>query len=169
MELEIRAPKIVTNEHQYTKTTEDKKFIFWINAHTPIQKQSNQDWNTPIHLKNNGPHIKVPLIFWFLIMIFNLCFYHRLWVKWVCIHIGNSSGHIGQTHSRFQKHLLMFKTEWNAHEIDILDNLFDYRQPHQHVINTSTWSKKIVYIAHLIILCTSTETSIYWKFKDKIF
>ena len=28
-----------------------KKFIFWISAHTPIEKQSNQDWNTPIHLK----------------------------------------------------------------------------------------------------------------------
>ena len=29
--------------------------------------------------------------------------------------------------------------------------------------------KTVLYIAHLIILCTSTETSIYWKFKDKIF
>ena len=47
MRLQITA-KIVTNGHQYTKTTEDKKFIFWINAHTPIEKQSNQDWNTPI-------------------------------------------------------------------------------------------------------------------------
>ena len=28
-------------------------------------------------------------------MVFNLCFYHQLWVKWVCIHIGNSYGHIG--------------------------------------------------------------------------
>ena len=35
-------------------------------AHTPVEKQSNQDWNTPIHLKSNSPHIKVPLIFWFL-------------------------------------------------------------------------------------------------------
>ena len=87
--------KIVTNGHQYTKTTEDKKFIFWINAHTPIEKQSNQDWNTPIHLESNGPHIKVPLIFWFLIMIFYWCLYHQLWVKWLCIDTGNSSGHIG--------------------------------------------------------------------------
>ena len=60
-----------------------------------------------IHLKNNGPHIKVPLIFWLLIMTFNLCSYHQLWVKWACIHIGNSSGHIGQTHSRFPKCLWM--------------------------------------------------------------
>ena len=60
--------------HQYINTTEDEKFIFWINAHTPIEKESNQDWNTTIHLKNNGPHITVPLIFWFLIMTFYLCF-----------------------------------------------------------------------------------------------
>ena len=69
--------KIVTNGHQYTKNTEDEKFIFWINAHTPI----DQDWNTPIHVKNNGPHIKVSLIFWFVIMIFYLCLYHQLWIK----------------------------------------------------------------------------------------
>ena len=59
-----------------------KKFIFWINAYNPIKKQSSQDQNTPIHLKNNAPHIKVPLIFCFLIMTFNLHFHHQLWVKW---------------------------------------------------------------------------------------
>ena len=116
--------KIVTNGHQYTKATEDKKFIFWINAHSPIEKQSNQDWNISIHLKNNGPHIKVPLIFWFFTMIFYLCFYHQLWVKWVLIHIGNCSGHIGQTHSRFPKYLSMSDTECNANQSYILDNLF---------------------------------------------
>ena len=81
----------------------------------------------PIHLKNNGPHIKVPLIFWFLIMTFGLSFYHQLWVKWVHIHIGfgNNSGHIEQTHLRFPKCLWMFDTELNAHQIGILDNLFD--------------------------------------------
>ena len=109
----------------YTKTTEDKKFTFWINAHTPIEKQSNQDWNTSIHLKSNGQHIKAPLIFWFLIMIFYLCFYPQLWVKWVCIDIGNSSGHIRQTYSWFPKYLWMFDSEWKTYEIDILDNLFN--------------------------------------------
>ena len=99
--------KIVTNGHQYTRTTEDKKFIIWINAHTPIEKQSNLDWNTSIHLKSNRPYINVPLIFWFLIMIFYLCFYHQLWFKWVCIDIGNSSGYIRQTHSRFPKYLTL--------------------------------------------------------------
>ena len=47
-------------------TTEDKKFIFWINDHTLIEKQSKQDWNTPIHLKSNGPHKKVLWPFGFL-------------------------------------------------------------------------------------------------------
>ena len=112
--------KIVTNGHQYIKTTEDKKFSSWINAHSPIEKQSNY-----IHLKNDGAHIKVPLIFWFLIMIFYLRFYHQLWVKWVCIDIGNNSGHIEQTHSRFSKYMWMSDTEWKAHQIDILDNLLN--------------------------------------------
>ena len=36
--------------------------------------------------------------------------------------------------------------------------------------NTFTWSKRtVLYIVDLIILCTSTETCINWKFKDKIF
>ena len=52
----------------------------------------------PMYLKNNGPHIKVPLIFWFLIMTFDLCFYKQLWLKWVCIKIGNNSDHIEKTH-----------------------------------------------------------------------
>ena len=89
-------------------------------------------------------------------MIFHLCLYYQLWVKWVCIHIGNSSGHIRLTHSRFSKYLWMFNTERHAHKI--------------YILNSSTRREKTaLYIAHLIILCTSTETSIYWKFKDKIF
>ena len=139
---------ILTNWHQYTKTTEDKKLIFWINIHTWIEKKSNEDWNTSIPLKNNGPHVKVPLIFWFLIIIF-YCFYHQLWVKWVCIHIGNCSGHTGQTHLRFPKYQWMFDTEWNAHQTDILDNLVDSGQPHQHVMNSWTWKKKQYCIQHI--------------------
>ena len=53
------------------------------------------------------------------------CFYHHLLVKWVCIHIGYSSRHTAQTHSRFTKYQWMFDTECNAHQIDILDDLFD--------------------------------------------
>ena len=70
-------------------------FEYWLNTYTPIEKRSNQDWNTSIHLKNHDPHINVPLIFWFLIMTFNLCFYHQVRDKWVCIHIGDNYGHIG--------------------------------------------------------------------------
>ena len=43
MRLQIRASKNCNKWTPYTKTTEDKKFIFCINAHTPIEKQSNQD------------------------------------------------------------------------------------------------------------------------------
>ena len=78
-----------------------------------------------MHLKNNGPHIKIILIYWFPIMIFYLSFYQQLWVKWVCLDIGYSSGHIGQTHSRFPKYRWMFDTELNSHQIDILDNLLN--------------------------------------------
>ena len=116
-----------------------------------------------IHSKNNGLHIEIPLIFWFLIMILYSCFYHQLWVKWIFIHIRNSFGYIGQTHSRFPKCLWMFDTEWNAHQIDILDYFYD----NSNLTNKSStplpeWKKKtVLYIAHLIILCTSIETSIY--------
>ena len=62
-------------------------------------------------IQKNVPDINVPLIFWFLIMTFNLCFYQQLWVKWVFIHIGNNSSYIEQTHFQFQKCLWMFDTE----------------------------------------------------------
>ena len=29
--------------------------VFWINAHPPIEKQSNKDWNTLIDLEKCGP------------------------------------------------------------------------------------------------------------------
>ena len=63
------------------------------------------------HLKSNGQHIKVPLIFWVFLMIFDLCFYQQLCVKWVCTDIENSSGHVRQTHSRFPEYLWIFYTE----------------------------------------------------------
>ena len=71
-----------------------KKYMFWINSLTPIEKQFNEDWNTPIHLKNDSLKYESSFDLWFLIMTFNLCFYHQLWVKWAHIHIGNSSGHL---------------------------------------------------------------------------
>ena len=133
--------KIVTNGHQHTKTTEDEK-VYMLN------KCLYSNWKTVYPRPKcplNGPHIKVPLIFWFLIMTFNLCFHHQLWIKWLYIHIIVSSGHIGQTHLRFPKCLWMFDTEWNAHQISILDKLRNYRQPNQCIISTSTWSKKRQY------------------------
>ena len=95
-----RVFKIAANVHQHTKTNEDEGVQHILNKCSySIEKQFNEDWNTHIHLNNNGPSTKVPLIFWFLIMIFNLSLYHQLSVKWVCVQIGNSSGHIGQTQS----------------------------------------------------------------------
>ena len=70
MRLQITAFENCIKCTQYTKSTEDEKFLFWKNSDTSIEKQSNHDWNTPSYLKNNGPHIKVTLIFWFFIMIF---------------------------------------------------------------------------------------------------
>ena len=139
--------------------------IFWINAHSPIEKQSNEDWNTSIHLKRNDPHIKVPLIFWFLIMIFYLCFYHHLWVKCVCIDIGNSSGHIEQTHSRFSNYMRSLTLNERLIKLTsliiclVIDNLTNTSSiPPPEGKKTVLYSN---YIAHLIIFCTSTETSIY--------
>ena len=63
------------------------------------------------NLTKTETRIKVPLIFWFLIMIFDLCFNHQLRVKWVCIHIENNSGHIEQTHLQFPKYLWLFETQ----------------------------------------------------------
>ena len=111
--------KTVTNWHQYTKTTEDKKFIFWINVHIPIEKQSNQEWKKPIHLESNGQHIKVPFIFWFLIMIFYFCFYHQLCVK------SSFSTFVFITNCGHVEWSWMFDTDWNAHQVDILDNLIN--------------------------------------------
>ena len=123
-------------------------------------KKSNQDWNTPIHIESNGQHIKVPLIFWFFIMIFYICFYHQLWVKWLCLDIGNSSGHIVQTHSQFRKICGCFAlNEMNIRLTSLIiflinDNLINMSSPPEG-------KKTVLYIAHLIILSTSKETSIY--------
>ena len=60
----------------------NKPCMYW-RLKSNQSNQSNQDWNTNIPLKNNGPHVKVPLVFWFLIMIFYRYYYHQFCVKWV--------------------------------------------------------------------------------------
>ena len=62
----------------------------------------------------------------------------------------------------------MFETGRNSHQIDILDNLFNFMttsSTRRHNLKEKT----VLYIAHLKILSTSKETSIYKKFKDKMF
>ena len=90
------------------------------------------------------------MIFWFLIMIFNLSFDHQLWIKCVCIDIGNSSGHVEQTHSRFPKYMWMSDTEWKAHQIDILDNLIIIDNLTNTLLTPPPEGKKQYYIANLI-------------------
>ena len=58
-------------------------------------------------------------------MIFTLSLFRKMLFFMKCIDIGHSSGDIGLTHSRFPKYLGILETEWNAHQIDILDNLFN--------------------------------------------
>ena len=139
-----------------------EKFTFRINAHTLIEKQSNQDWNTPIHLKDNGPHIKVPLIFRFLTLIFYLYFYCQLWVKWVCIHTGNNPGHIGQTHSRFPNICgCLTLNKMHIKYTSLVVCLINDNLNKTSSTRPSEGKKTGLYIPYLIILCTSTETSIY--------
>ena len=86
-----------------------------------LNKCLYSNWQTiypRLKYPHNGPQVKVPLIFLFLIMTFNFCFHHQLLIKWVCIHVG-------QTHSQLPKCLWMFDTELNTHQISILDNLCD--------------------------------------------
>ena len=47
--------KVVRNEHQHTKTTEDEECLyeeclFCINVYPPIEKYSNKDVNTIVHI-----------------------------------------------------------------------------------------------------------------------
>ena len=141
-----------------------KKFIFWINAHTPIKKQSSQDWNIPIHLKNNAPHIKLPLVSYH---DFQLCFHHQLWVKWYVYILAivlvifdelicNSPNVCG----------CLTLNEMQIKLASLIISLTN-----NNLTNSSSTllseiiKKKLLYIVHIIILCTSTETSIYWEFK----
>ena len=134
----------------------------WINAHTPIEKQSNQEWNKPIHLKNNGPHRKIPLIFWFLIIIF---------YSWFIINSG-LNGYV------YILEIFLDILDKLVHASKIICRCFTLNAMHikltsliicllnGNLTNTSStpppeWEKTIVYIAHKIVLCTSIETSIY--------
>ena len=85
-------------------------------------------------------------------MTFNLCFYPQLWIKWVYIHIGNSSvqsGCLTRKEMRIKLASLIISS--------INGNL------------SNTSSTPPLYTEHLKILCASAETPIYRKFKDKIF
>ena len=63
-------------------------------------------------------------IYIYIYYLFRITIVHERELNYY-IHIGNSSGYMGETHSQFPKYLCMFDTEWNAHQIKILDDLFD--------------------------------------------
>ena len=149
------------------KLLKTKRFLFWINAHTPVKKQSSQEGNTPIHLKNNAAHIKVPLIFWFLIMTFNLCFHHQLWVKWY-VYILAIVLVIFDKLIHDSPNICGCLT---LNEMHIKLASFIISSTNNNLTNSSSTplpeikKKTVLYIVHIIILCTSIETFIYWKFK----
>ena len=123
-------------QHHHTKTAEDK----------------------PINLRNNGPSIEVPLIFWFLIMTFNICFYPQLWVKWVLykleIVLGildkliNDSRNVCGCLTLNEIHIEL------AYLIigPINDNLTNTSSTPPPEVKTT-----VLYIVNLIILCTSKK------------
>ena len=124
-----------------------------------LKKKIDQDWNTSIHLESDGEHIKGPLLFWFLIMILYLCFYHHLSVKWLCIDTRNSFEHIGHMHDSQNIRGCFVLNEMPINLTFLIICLIN-----DNLINTSSppeGKKTVLYIAHLIILSTSKETSIY--------
>ena len=150
-----------------------KKFLSCVNTHTSIEKQFNEDWNNPFHLENNGPQIKVHSIFWFSIMIFTLCFYQQLWVKWVCRYI-----YILEIVTDILDKLIHDSTNvsrcFTLNEIHIKLTSLIICSINDNITNTSSTPPPVVkkttlYVVYLIIFSTSTETSIYWRFKDKTF
>ena len=112
--------------------------------------------------------MKVPLIFWF-IMIFYLCFISNYGL--------NGYGYILEIVLGIDKLIHASRNICGCltlNEIHIkLTSLIIYFI-NDNLINMSSTpppkgKKTVFYIAHLIILSTSKETSIYQKFKDKIF
>ena len=85
-------------------------------------------------------------------MIFYLCFYHQLWV---CIHIGNSSGHIGQTHLRFPKFGgCLTLNEMYIKFTSLIICLINDNLTKMPSTPPPEGKKTVLYIAHLIILST---------------
>ena len=131
-----------------------------------LKKQSNQDWNMPIHLKNNDPHIKSLSSFDFLSWLLNYVFITNcrlngyVYILEIILVILNK---------------LIYDSQ-NVHEMLIKLISLIICSINGNLTNAASTSppevKKAVlyfYIVNLIILCTSTETSIYLKLKNKIF
>ena len=144
-----------------------KTYKFWINAHSPTEKQSNEDWNTLIHLKSNGPSIKVPLVFRFLSSLSTYVF---------MINFG-LNGYV------YILDIVLDILDKLIHDSRNVCGCLTLNEMHIELVSLIIWLindklnntpltfpsevKTVLYIVSLVILYTSIETSIYCKFKDK--
>ena len=122
-----------------------KKNIFGINSHIPIENNLMKTVKHPYIYKIT---VQIQSFFWLFgflswLLIIQLMFLSptlngQVYILETVLDMFWTNL---QTYSRSQKFFWMFETEWNPHRIGILNNLFDW-QPHQHLSNTSTWSKK---------------------------
>ena len=152
--LQVRALK---NCNKWTSVHKDywrwKNVIFWINTHTQIEKQPNHNWNTPIHLKTNGSHIKVPLIFLFLIMT-------DVWKSYVFITNCELNGYV----YILEIVLDIFCGCLTLNRMHIKLASLIICSINNNLTNTSSTpppeiKKTVLYLVHLIVLCPSTVTS----------
>ena len=136
-----------------------KKFKLWIYARTPIQKQSKQ---VSIYSENNGSYIKVSLIVWFHIL-YNHC---------------ELNGYV------YILQIVLDTLDKLMHDSQNICGCLTLNAMHIKLASLIIWSingilinksltylpqvkKTVLYIVHIIILCISTVTFIYWKLNDK--
>ena len=113
--------------------------------------------------------MKVPLIFWF-IMIFYLCFISNYGLNGYVyiLEIVLSIEKLIHASRNICGCLTLNEIHIKLTSLIIFSSNDSPSTRHQH-LHLKGKKQYLVYIAHLIILCTTTENSIYWKFKDKIY
>ena len=162
-----------------------KKFIFWISAYTPIEKQSNQDWNTTIHLKKKystyGSSFDLLVSYNDFQLMFITNFGLNVYVYMLEIVLNileklihdsrNVCGYLtlNEIHIELAS-LIIFSIKDSITNISSVGDVLMRLSLIKQIImdDLHDVKKTVLCIGHIIVLCTSTETSIYWKFKDKI-
>ena len=144
--------KVVTNGHQHTKTTEDEKLYILNNCSYPNWKTNNLT-KTEIPPSIQKIMVYIQKFLWsfgFLsrlstyVFITNCELNGYLYILEIVLDIMDKLIDDSQNvcgcltlnliSNAYQMHIKL----QHAYQIDILDNLFDYRQSHQHIINKST-------------------------------